>query len=276
MELECAPAVSHIDEWRRCLICEGPFELAYIREEIVEGQRVYTDETVAATNKYWEALLKEKPYLFDGESWTMVSAKAKLTEDSRRSLELKMQRSFYRFGLFTHLTDAGLSMNPPSLRSQILGVGSLTFTNDSLLVLGKRTERCGCMPCFWSYIPVGVLDSPCLQGVLAKESLEELSLDPAVDVEDLWCLGVFDCGTEQGNLPNVVFVQRLRLTRDDVLCRYQSAKDRAEHTELIFIEPTAVDDLRPLTSVTRVAVQALLHLPGAQLRHSRRESSASA
>lgn len=236
----------------KVVLC-GPLEPSDVLVEIVEGQRSFPEDVLAAAKDHWAELLLKKPACFDGTVWTLAG----ISRDAER-VTLRLQQSTYSLAVFTHFSEQGRKLDV-SQRSGVIGVGCLTFTQEGLLVVGRRSEHLAMLGGYWSYVPVGVLDTPDLKHVLAKELEEELGV-VADEVEDLWFAGLLDAGTEQGHAFNAVFVQTLRLSVDEVRSRFCDASDHAEHSEIRFVDPSAVHGLNHTTQLTLSAVQLWQHL----------------
>eukprot|EP00747_Dinoflagellata_sp_TGD_P128684 gnl/TRDRNA2_/TRDRNA2_174584_c0_seq8.p1 gnl/TRDRNA2_/TRDRNA2_174584_c0~~gnl/TRDRNA2_/TRDRNA2_174584_c0_seq8.p1 ORF type:complete len:288 (+),score=57.81 gnl/TRDRNA2_/TRDRNA2_174584_c0_seq8:49-912(+) len=210
----------------------GPFALDRIVATVVEGTRTFSDEISAATDKHWEAALREKPKMFDGPVWCLVSHSVR-EGTSEEELLLSLQLSSFKYVLYTHLSDDGRQLSP-DLRVGACGLMALTETSDGFFVFGKRSMKLGSMPGYWHCVPAGQVDSANIAAVLEKELLEETGV--AWDlVADSRLLALMDSGAEQGHKYEFTFWLRLTVAALDVHERYKSAEDRAEHEAFIFV-----------------------------------------
>eukprot|EP00927_Polykrikos_kofoidii_P046547 TRINITY_DN40756_c0_g1_i1.p1 TRINITY_DN40756_c0_g1~~TRINITY_DN40756_c0_g1_i1.p1 ORF type:complete len:293 (-),score=33.94 TRINITY_DN40756_c0_g1_i1:79-957(-) len=261
------------------MLCCGPVEVADINVDVVPGCKEYSEAVVAGSDKHWSELIAKKPHCFDGPVWGVVDSEAidevietvhsrsRVTTDTacattaavrssfRRRMLLRLQLSSYRFASYTHFTEEG-KLLPQHERCNVVGVGCLTFTKEGLLMIGRRSEHVGMLPGYWSVLPVGVVDGPNLTDVLAKEAKEELDLDLQTDAQDCWALGLIDAGEEQGNCTNFIFVLHLHLTAKEVRARYDTAMDKAEHSQVLALHPSEVAGLHPVTEILTRAVSA--------------------
>lgn len=236
----------------------GPFQCDDITIHVLDGERPFSEEVKAGAEEYWADLRRQKPQLFNGPVWAVADSKVNKSGCSRRPrLILHMQRSWYKFALFTHYTPQVERMLP-SQRCNVFGVGALTFTQEGLLILGQRSDRVAMLARYWSYMPVGVVDDKDVLGVLRKELAEELGLSWSNHITSTWCIGLLDCGSEQGHVTNLVFVIHLSLSSKEIRQTWTKACDATEHTEISFLEPSEVEKLPDVTEVTRNAVRAYL------------------
>jgi len=222
------------------LVRAGPFEISDVLIEIVDGERSFLSEVHESASAHWAELVRLKPQCFDGIVWTIVEAEVdSMGEGTSSQLRMKLQRCRYSLAHFTHFSPKGLQL-PARERSQVVGVGAATFTSEGSLISARRSQSVAMLPGHWSYIPVGVVDEPDILAVLRKELAEELAVtwDEVVDV---WCLGLVDCGAEQGNLFNLAYVLQIGLTEAEVESRFKHAVDCSEHTELHFVNPADID-----------------------------------
>ncbi|CAK0901114.1 unnamed protein product [Prorocentrum cordatum] len=215
-------------------VCQrGPFRLERLRVSVLEGTKAYSAEVTAGAEAYWEAQLQLKPKLFDGPVWCLASWEP-CPHEADPALQLSLQRSSYKYILYTHNSPEGLQLQP-SARSGAVGIMALTETSDGLIVFGQRSSKLGAMPNYWHCVPAGQLDEPDAQKVIQKELKEELDLGWDV-VEESQLLGIVSCGEEQGDKYEFACLLRLRVTAAELYERYTSAEDQAEHQALLFVE----------------------------------------
>lgn len=215
---------------------------------------MYDEAVERGAERHWQSELARRPRLFDGPVWCFRGASGPSSGPSGPSasgagaapeeegpggggLEVELQRSSYKYVLYTHHTEEGRQL-PQAQRAGACGIMALTQTRDGYLVFGKRSSKVATMPGHWHCMPAGALDSPDLRGVLQKELLEETGCSWDL-VKEAGLLAALDSGAEQGH--QVEFVGRLDLA----LCaaelheRHLRAEDRFEHEAILFVRAPA-------------------------------------
>eukprot|EP00438_Fugacium_kawagutii_P006452 Skav204516 [mRNA] locus=scaffold3201:106418:123439:+ [translate_table: standard] len=209
-----------------------PVVLNGATQRILEGPRRYDPEVEIATETHWQRLIQSKPQLFDGPVWCLRSFAL-----DGGTVVLDMQESSYKYSVYTHHTPEGQLLDF-SRRSGACGLMSLTETKDGLLVFGKRSRYVGAFAGFYHCVPAGIVDVPDLQKVISKELEEEVGADWTL-VESCNFMALMDTGQEQGHKYEFLLSMKLSLTAEEVHHRYQSAFDKKEHEEFLFIRPHA-------------------------------------
>lgn len=225
----------------------GPFRSNHVVVKVADGVRNYPEAVVAGAELHWQSELARRPGIFDGPVWCLLSfedgmcpdgASAGMPADcigegTQNKLQLELQKSSFRYVLYTHMSDAGRQM-APSERAGACGLMALAETQDQFLVFGKRSSRLACMPGYWHCVPAGQLDSPDPQAVLRKE-LEEETGCGWESVTHAELLAVMDTGAEQGHKTELVFRLSLAMDAAGLYKRYTAAEDRFEHECLVFV-----------------------------------------
>eukprot|EP00434_Breviolum_minutum_P026183 symbB.v1.2.023147.t2/scaffold2098.1/size89601/8 len=223
-----------------CVLLKGFFPMSSVKVRILEGPRRYDPEIETATERHWQMLLREKPQLFDGVVWCLRNF---AVQDGRgldgKNLLLDMQESTYKYSVYTHHSAEGQLLEA-SRRSGACGLMSLTQTKDGLLVFGRRSQYVGAFAGFYHCVPAGVVDVPDLQHLIAKELEEEIGADWKF-VEKCHFMALLDTGNEQGHKYEFVLSMKLSLTAEEVYRRYQTASDKKEHENFLFINPELME-----------------------------------
>lgn len=206
----------------------GPFQLQHLVSHVVEDPMKFDEDIVKAAAKHWEAALLERPKMFDGPVWCVRKLEVKGPE-----LHLELQRSSFKYVLYTHLSQEGHAL-PPSKRFGACGLMALTETADGLLLFGKRSQQLSCLPGYWHCVPAGQVDNVNFGSVLQHELLEETGVDWQ-QVSSSHLLAVADAGREQGHKFEFIFYLKLSLTAQQVYDRYTAALDKMEHEAIAFV-----------------------------------------
>jgi len=226
----------------------GPVPLDRVRITIVEGMRSYPAEVKLRAEEHWKAVLRVSPHLFEGPVWCLRSVTEPFCcpqashRDDDVVVELELQRSSFKYVLYTHLSTDALLL-PEAHRAGAIGVSAMTATADGYLVLGRRSEMLACLPGHWHFAPAGQLDSASVQAVLEKELHEELGCTWG-DVADSRLLALMDSGAEQGHKWDFICWLRLSLGASQVHALYSRAEDSYEHDGLIFVRIPGAAPLR--------------------------------
>jgi hypothetical protein len=195
---------------------------------VCSEMRRYSQEIGDGTDKYWAEVTSEKPHLFDGPVWSLVSWSI-----VNQMLHINLQPSSYKYVLYTHFSQATASI-PKEARANSLGSSAITVTSDGKVVIGLRSKSLGMVPDTWHMVPAGNVDTPDLVAHIKTELKEELSID-LKDSDTVTVYGLFDAGSEQGHKTEIVFLIQLNsMSFEDVLCRYQTVSEiHNEHVELM-------------------------------------------
>ncbi|CAE7636513.1 unnamed protein product [Symbiodinium sp. CCMP2592] len=199
------------------VLLKGAFPMSSIDVRVLPGRRCYDAEVEAIVEDHWQATLRQKPQLFDGVVWCLVSYKVCMGEVAP-CLLLEMQETSFKYVIYTHLSDAGKQMDA-ARRSGACGLMALTETADGLLVFGQRSQYVGAFP-----------------GYFHCELKEEVGVVWA-GVSRCEFYALLDTGAEQGHKYEFVLYLRLALSASDVFRLYQSAIDKKEHEAFLFLQP---------------------------------------
>eukprot|EP00933_Yihiella_yeosuensis_P021457 TRINITY_DN16969_c0_g1_i1.p1 TRINITY_DN16969_c0_g1~~TRINITY_DN16969_c0_g1_i1.p1 ORF type:complete len:307 (-),score=64.55 TRINITY_DN16969_c0_g1_i1:82-954(-) len=211
----------------------GPFRLDDMVVEVVDGERSYPEAVSRRADEHWQEVLKDKPKLFDGKLWSLLSHEVRNTE-GREQLFLRFQLSSYKFMLWTMISPEGRAETPEADRSNSGGLMALTETSDGYVIIGLRSKTLGAFPSHWHCVPAGNMDRPDPLMVLRDELVEELGVEwAAVEAAEVFAL--MSSGEQQGHKPEFVFRLRLANSASEVYSHYLSAEDKHEHEELIFL-----------------------------------------
>mmetsp|Transcript_9149 Transcript_9149/g.21961 ORF Transcript_9149/g.21961 Transcript_9149/m.21961 type:complete len:249 (+) Transcript_9149:18-764(+) len=208
----------------------GPFPQGLV-VEVKDGLRQFPDEVVIEADKEWAKLVEAKPNVFDGVIWTALSV-----APSGGQLRMEIQRSTYRFQMYTHFTPAGLAF-PQEHRANALGTAGILLSLEGRALVGRRSTKLATCPGLWHLMPAGTVDKPDILAVLMAELKEECGMVPS-EVAAPEVLGVFSTGEQQGGKPEVVWTLPSKLSEEEVLQRCRdSAVDKGEHDEVAFVWP---------------------------------------
>ena len=208
--------------------CKEGGHYTLLTETTGPEHRRYSVEIEEGTEQYWLEVKAQKPHLFDGPVWSLLDWSV-----VDRQLRITLQPTTYKYVLYTHFSPQAHSF-PREVRANTLGSSAITVTSDGKVVIGLRSKSLGMVPDTWHMVPAGNVDTPDLIGHIKVELEEELSI--VMDEKDsISVYGLFDCGAEQGNKTEIVFLIKLHsMTFEDVLERFRALSEtHNEHVELL-------------------------------------------
>eukprot|EP00439_Symbiodinium_sp_Y106_P080229 s3_g18.t9 len=135
------------------VLLKGAFPMSFIDVRVLPGRRRYDAEVEANVEDYWQATLRQKPQLFDGVVWCLVSYKVCMGEVAP-CLLLEMQETSFKYVIYTHLSDAGKQMDAARL-------------TEGVTQHVEAVVKCGCQ---W-------LKEPCVVAVLKARPLKLHAID---------------------------------------------------------------------------------------------------
>jgi len=213
---------------------------------VVDGERQYSDHVKNLAIEHWFLSVTLNPALFDGDCWSVV-----YMVESETATTAHVQLTSYKYSLFSHFSSVGRSL-PSNDRAICYGVRSLTISSEGYVVLGRRSSLAGTLPGVLDMVPAGVCHLPEPKEVLEIEYEEELGIN--VLTSQLEYLGVLTAGMEQGNKLEFVYMYKTGFSNEAILERFNSAKDKHEHEEIVFVKST-LGQLEPvLTEITKKAL----------------------
>jgi len=213
----------------------GPFDIRGLSVKERKGSREYADEVLAGAAANWAEYQKRHGKAFDGPVWCLMSHRQYKDSKGALGLQIEMQRSTYKYVLYTHHSEAGLRL-PANERAGACGLLALAETADGYVVVGQRSKKAGALPGYWHSVPSGQVDDLDINGVLQKEVEEELGLDWSRDVTSVHLIGLLDKGVEQGHAFEFTYWLQLRTPAADLEKRFHTAIDKGEHEALVFVK----------------------------------------
>lgn len=233
---------------------KGPFALDKLAVRVAEGRREFPEDVTVAANHHWATLVREKPQLFDGPVWSLLSREVRGPPEERE-LQVCLQQSSYKFVVFTHLSDAGRQL-PQEARCNACGLMALLHTAEGAIVFGRRSRQLGAMPGYWHCVPAGNVDAPDPLFVLEQELVEETGLCWS-EVRGGELFALLSAGEEQGHKAEFIFRLSVKATASEVYRRYRSNCEASEHEALVFVCPPDVEisDDDPETAPPKVAME---------------------
>lgn len=248
----------------------GRFPRRRIAQSWSLRERPTTPEIEAAIARSWLARQRSAAgsqcVLFDGELARLVDFKATLqTDGSATELNLELAPTCYREFVGTNMENTALVLreNPDALANP-LGTSSVVITSDGSLALGRRSDRvahhAGFVHTFGGMLEAadrreeGGYD---VFGSAIRELREELDLRDN-EIIDIVATGIVrDRSLLQ---PELLFEAELRLTRDQLVQRFDPRLSDGEHTRIELLDDQAaavasfLHDVGPIAPVAQAAL----------------------
>eukprot|EP00301_Raphidiophrys_heterophryoidea_P022398 c6563_g1_i2.p1 GENE.c6563_g1_i2~~c6563_g1_i2.p1 ORF type:complete len:257 (+),score=42.32 c6563_g1_i2:36-806(+) len=225
-----------------------------ISHEVIAGLRAYTPEIEAGAQKEWQDLLNRNSRVFDGPIWSLVSYQHSAETNT---LCLALQKSSYKYQMYTHFTEMGRIL-PPESRANAFGTSSVCITKDHKVVLGLRGAHLAACPNMWHLMPAGTVDEPDTLNVITKELAEELGLAWDTTVQSVKCVALLDTGVEQGHKPELLWLLQLNVDQATVQSAFEAlGKEGDEHSKLVFLSRDEIEPFRQENSLVQVCSDAL-------------------
>jgi 8-oxo-dGTP pyrophosphatase MutT (NUDIX family) len=238
------------------ILISGIFEENQLHCNLMEGKKIYSSQIQKKVEKYW--LEKESSSLFNGTVYSLIKA-----ERRENDIFYSLQQTEYKYFFGTNLIDKFLSE-----RADILAVCSVIETSDGYSVLGLRANSLAEGKNLWHVIG-GSIDSifsfhETAFTSMKKELTEEIGIEND-DIETMICLGLGK--NRKINKPEFLFYTKLKLSKNELLPKMNTAPDKNEHSKLIFIPMAELADFvsqNAFAIIGKAAVSQYLHFRNKQ------------